>query len=335
MPALHGGVVGALMEVTALTQLAIASKSETFPKTIDIGIDYLRSGRPLDTYARARVVKIGRRIANVQAEAWQNERSQPIAALHGHFKTPGEYGVSSEVVGRVPIGACSAWFAALAGRHTLAAANSAAIPRRRERAETSPMTRTIMLIHGAWLNSKSWEHWKRATRPRASPSSRLTGRATKAILSNSRRIRARNSSNTAPKDIVAHYAENIRALPEAPIVIGHSAGGVFTLHLLDQGLGVAGVAIDPAPTPGVGIPIDGAISALPVLGDPFSGGKVISMMKQFFADRFANGLPRDQVDDHFERYVVPTAGKVYWDGVISGGARSHHMGQRSPRAACC
>ena len=88
LPALHGGAVGALMEVTALTQLAIASKSQTFAKTIDIGIDYLRSGRPRDTYARARVVRIGRRIANVQAEAWQNERSQPIATLHGHLMTP-------------------------------------------------------------------------------------------------------------------------------------------------------------------------------------------------------------------------------------------------------
>ncbi len=85
LPALHGGVVGALMELTALTQLAIASKSDKFPKTIDIGVDFLRSGRPADTYARARVVKIGRRIANVQAEAWQAQRSEPIAALHGHF----------------------------------------------------------------------------------------------------------------------------------------------------------------------------------------------------------------------------------------------------------
>jgi len=85
LPALHGGAVGALMELTALAQLAIASKSATFPKTIDIGVEYLRSGRPADTFARARVVKVGRRIANVQAEAWQNERSQPIAALHGHF----------------------------------------------------------------------------------------------------------------------------------------------------------------------------------------------------------------------------------------------------------
>jgi len=88
LPALHGGVVGALMEMTALTQLAIASKSQTFPKTIDIGIDYLRSGRPVDTFARASVVKIGRRIASVQAEAWQGERSQPIATLRGHFMTP-------------------------------------------------------------------------------------------------------------------------------------------------------------------------------------------------------------------------------------------------------
>lgn len=85
LPALHGGVVGALMELTALTQLAIASKSDKFPKTIDIGVDYLRSGRPIDTYARARVIKIGRRIANVQAEAWQRERSAPIAYMHGHF----------------------------------------------------------------------------------------------------------------------------------------------------------------------------------------------------------------------------------------------------------
>lgn len=85
LPALHGGVVGALMELTALTQLAIASKTEKFPKTIDVGFDYLRSGRPIDTFARARVVKIGRRIANVQAEAWQAERASPIAAMHGHF----------------------------------------------------------------------------------------------------------------------------------------------------------------------------------------------------------------------------------------------------------
>ena len=44
-----------------------------------------RSGRPLDTFARASIRKAGRRIANVQVEAWQEQRSAPIAVLHGHF----------------------------------------------------------------------------------------------------------------------------------------------------------------------------------------------------------------------------------------------------------
>jgi uncharacterized protein (TIGR00369 family) len=88
LPALHGGVVGAFMELTALTQLKITTKSAKTAKTIDIGVDYLRSGKPVDTFARARVIKIGRRVANVQVEAWQAERASPIAALHGHFLVP-------------------------------------------------------------------------------------------------------------------------------------------------------------------------------------------------------------------------------------------------------
>jgi len=85
LPALHGGVVGAFLEVTAVIQLMLEAESEDLPKPVDIGIDYLRSGRPVDAYARATITKHGRRVCNVRAEAWQDERSRPIAALHGHF----------------------------------------------------------------------------------------------------------------------------------------------------------------------------------------------------------------------------------------------------------
>jgi acyl-coenzyme A thioesterase PaaI-like protein len=85
LPALHGGVVGAFLEVTAVIQLMMEAESEDLPKPVDIGIDYLRSGRPVDTYARAIVTKHGRRVCNVRAEAWQDEHTRPIAALHGHF----------------------------------------------------------------------------------------------------------------------------------------------------------------------------------------------------------------------------------------------------------
>lgn len=85
LPALHGGVIGAFLEITAVVQLVWQIRSEYLPKTVDIGIDYLRSGRPLETYGRAVVTKHGRRVANVRVEAWQEDRQRPIAAAHGHF----------------------------------------------------------------------------------------------------------------------------------------------------------------------------------------------------------------------------------------------------------
>jgi uncharacterized protein (TIGR00369 family) len=85
LPALHGGVVGALLESAAILQLLWTQEAKRVPKTIDLSIDYLRSARPVETYALARVTKLGRRVANVRAEAWQEDPSRPVAAAHGHF----------------------------------------------------------------------------------------------------------------------------------------------------------------------------------------------------------------------------------------------------------
>ena len=85
IPALHGGVIGAFLEMTALCQLAVREPLRRLPKTIDVTIEYLRPGRAQTTYARADVRKIGRRIANVHVEAWQDHRATPVAALRGHF----------------------------------------------------------------------------------------------------------------------------------------------------------------------------------------------------------------------------------------------------------
>lgn len=106
LPAIHGGVTGAFLEITALTRLAwdrawlimeeggpeadalFAGTFPAWPKTIDITIDYLRSGRPRETFARATVQKAGRRVANLHVEAWQETRARPIALLRGNFLMP-------------------------------------------------------------------------------------------------------------------------------------------------------------------------------------------------------------------------------------------------------
>lgn len=85
LPALHGGALGALLEFCILFQLVFDDAGERLPKTIDISIDYLRSGKPMESYARAEVVRRGRRVANVRAQVWQDERDRPIAAAHGNF----------------------------------------------------------------------------------------------------------------------------------------------------------------------------------------------------------------------------------------------------------
>jgi len=90
LPALHGGVIGAFMEMTALAQLSLAQPARRVPKTIDITIEYLRSARAQETYARATLRKLGRRVANVQVEAWQDSRAQPVAGMTGHFLLRGE-----------------------------------------------------------------------------------------------------------------------------------------------------------------------------------------------------------------------------------------------------
>ncbi len=106
LPALHGGVTAAFLETTAVVTLSwatlwsdleagiIATNDPAditlprMPKTIDITVDYLRSGLPRDAYARARITRSGRRYASVHVEGWQDNRDRPFAQAAGHFLMP-------------------------------------------------------------------------------------------------------------------------------------------------------------------------------------------------------------------------------------------------------
>ena len=85
LPALHGGSTAALLEITAMAQVAESFPGMPLPRPINVSVAYLRSGRPQHVYARARINKAGRRVAHVLAEAWQEDEAQPIAALTAHF----------------------------------------------------------------------------------------------------------------------------------------------------------------------------------------------------------------------------------------------------------
>jgi uncharacterized protein (TIGR00369 family) len=85
LPALHGGVIGSFLETAAVAQVMSEIGGGVLPKPVDITVDYLRSGRGVTSYARARIARQGRRVVNVHAEMWQEDENKLVAALRGHF----------------------------------------------------------------------------------------------------------------------------------------------------------------------------------------------------------------------------------------------------------
>src|ERR1700761_2037217 len=85
LPAIHGGMTGAFLETTAIVGVTRELGVASLPKPIGLTINYLRSGRALDSYATAEIVKQGRRVVAFEAKAWQDEPTKPIASAFGHF----------------------------------------------------------------------------------------------------------------------------------------------------------------------------------------------------------------------------------------------------------
>ncbi|HLY37911.1 MAG TPA: PaaI family thioesterase [Candidatus Binatia bacterium] len=85
LPAVHGGVLGAFLELTALLRLIDENPGAQVPKPITFSVDYLRSAGPSTTRARAEIFKLGRRIANVRVVAWQDDPGRPVVAGNGKF----------------------------------------------------------------------------------------------------------------------------------------------------------------------------------------------------------------------------------------------------------
>jgi uncharacterized protein (TIGR00369 family) len=85
---LHGGAIAGLLEFAAFTALARALGDQTASmKPVTITVDYMRGGVAAlgDTFATARIERLGKRIANVESFAWQQDRSRPIAAARINF----------------------------------------------------------------------------------------------------------------------------------------------------------------------------------------------------------------------------------------------------------
>jgi len=185
------------------------------------------------------------------------------------------------------------------------------------------MSPAIVLLHGFWVTPRSWQHWisryesqgHRVLAP-AYPGFEVE---VEALNSDPSPVEAVTIAS-----ILEHFESTIRSLDEPPILIGHSAGGAFTQILLDHGLGVAGVALNSAPTEGVPVvPLSQVRSTLPVLKNPANRHKAVRYDFEHWNYAFTNTLPEGEARELYERYAVPVSGKILFESALANLTPGH------------
>jgi alpha-beta hydrolase superfamily lysophospholipase len=200
---------------------------------------------------------------------------------------------------------------------------------------SSTDSRTIVLIHGLWLTPRSWEKWvQRYT----SQGHRVLAPAWPGLEGEVESLRRdpRPLEGLTIRRVLDHYERIIRGLDTLPIIMGHSFGGLFTQILIDRGLGAAGVPISAGQTAGVlTLPLDTLRTGWPVLGNPFNYNRAVPLTPAQFNWRFTNELSPAESKPVYDRYYVPAAGRVFFDGVLALTAPNSvtRVNYRNPRRA--
>lgn len=182
------------------------------------------------------------------------------------------------------------------------------------------MPRTVLFIHGAWLTPALWAPWQAHVEARGYLSQAPAWPGLERPIVELQQNQRPELGQLTLGRIVAHYAAIIDTLPEPPILIGHSYGGLIVQMLLDRGLGAAAVSIDPAPAAGILPGFKALRAALPVFLSWRGWQRALTMSFASFARDFANGLPEADQRRAYDHYVVPAPGRLYYQSVLGLGS---------------
>jgi pimeloyl-ACP methyl ester carboxylesterase len=171
----------------------------------------------------------------------------------------------------------------------------------------------LMLIHGAWLTSRSWENFADYFGARGFVVSAPEWPRKEGDLEKLREDTG-ELAGLGLTEIVDHYATQIAALDQPPVLIGHSYGGLIVELLLDRGLGRAGVAMSPAPPRGILVlPFSTLKAAAPALAHPSRWHGVVPLTLEEFTYGFVNTFSAEDAAAAYERYAVPETGQIFYE----------------------
>ena len=190
-------------------------------------------------------------------------------------------------------------------------------------------TKTIVLIHGMFMNPLCWEKWIPHYEARGY---KVIAPAWPRRDKSVEELHKAHPDPDLPKlkldGIVEHIAAVIQGLDEKPAIIGHSMGGLVVQILLQRDLAVAGVAIDPAPPAGVFTTEWSFIkSNFPAI-NPFLLNQPVMMTFEHFQYAFASTLPLDEQRAAYNRYMVPESRGVPTSSLGGAGKVDFHRPRR-------
>jgi alpha-beta hydrolase superfamily lysophospholipase len=182
---------------------------------------------------------------------------------------------------------------------------------------TDPTPRPVVLIHGLWLHATSWQPWidflaglgyaPVAPGWPGEPDSVEAARAEPDAV-----------ADQGIEAVTEHYAKIIAELPQPPVLIGHSFGGLIAQKLLGQNLGAAAIAIDAAQIKGVlPLPLSALHATLPVFRNPANRHRAVSLDAEQFRYAFGNALPAEESDALWEQWVVPSPGRPLFEAAAA------------------
>jgi len=196
---------------------------------------------------------------------------------------------------------------------------------------------TIVLIHGLWVTPRSWERWVAHYEAKGFS---VVAPAYPGFEVEVEALRADPTpiAQATVASILAHLESVVSGLATPPIIMGHSAGGVFTQLLLDRGYGAAAVALNSAPTEGVRVvPFSQIKSTFTVLKNPANRHRAVGLTAEQWHYAFTNTMSEEESLRLYERYHIPAPGGVVWSSVLANVQPGHqdswvdyHNEQRAP-----
>lgn len=169
---------------------------------------------------------------------------------------------------------------------------------------------TIVFIHGLFMNPSSWENWIKFYENKG-----YTCYAPAYPFHDGRPMELRKNiqpelGQVTFQQVIDHLTSFIDSLPEKPILIGHSMGGLAVQKLIEQDKAVAGICIDPAPPKGIFSFKWSFLKAnLPTI-NPLKGNSVCMPSVEWFQYAFCNTMTMEETKIEFDKFVVPESRNI-------------------------